>query len=56
MKSQLVSIVMTDGQDPDVLINEIHHIRDELVGMGEILNDNTLLIIVLEVLIDGYLK
>ena len=47
---------MTDGQDPDVLINEVYYLRDELVGMGEVFNDDSILDIVLEGLTDEYLQ
>ena len=36
LKNPLVSMVMSDGQDPDVFINEIYHLRGELVEMGEL--------------------
>ena len=55
-KKQLVSMVMSDGQDPDVFINEIYHLRDELVEMGEVINDHSLVDIVLEGLTDNSLQ
>ena len=56
LKNQLVSSVMSDGQDPDVFINEMYHLRDELVEMGEVINDDSLPDIVLEGLTDDYLQ
>ena len=47
---------MSDGQDPDVFINEMYHLRDELVEMGEVINDDSLPDIVLEGLTDDYLQ
>ena len=47
---------MTDGQDPDVFKNEAYYLRDELVDMGEVFNDDSILDIVLEKLTDEYLK
>ena len=55
-KNQLVSMQTSDGQDPDVFINEIYHLRYELVEMGEVINDDSLLDIVLEGLTDDYLQ
>ena len=49
-------MVMSDGQDPDVFINEIHHPRDELVETGKVINDDCQLDIVLEGLTDDYLQ
>ena len=49
-------MVMADGQDPDVFINEVYYLRDELVDMGEVFNDDSILDIVLERLTDGYLQ
>ena len=49
-------MVMFDGLDPDVFVNEIYHLRDELVEMGEVINDDSLLDIVLEGLRDDYLQ
>ena len=40
-------MVMSEGQDPDVFINEVNHLRDELVFMGEVINDDSTLDIVL---------
>ena len=51
LKSQSVSMVMSDGQDPNVFINEFY-LRDELVEMCEVINDDSLLDIVLEGLDD----
>ena len=56
LKNQFVSMVMSDGQDPDVFINEIYHLRDELVEIGEVINDDSPLDIVLEGLTDDYLQ
>ena len=41
LKQQLTHMVMTDGQDPDVFMNELYYLRDELVDMGEKINDRT---------------
>lgn len=41
-------MVMTEDQDPDVFINEIYHVRDELVEMGKVMDDDSLLDLVLE--------
>ena len=48
LKNQLVSMVMSDGQEPDVFINEIDHSRDELVELGGVINDDSVVDIVLE--------
>lgn len=53
MINQLASIVMAEGQDPDVFIYEICNLRDELVGMIEVINDDSL-DIVPEGLTDDY--
>ena len=45
---------MTDGQDPDVFLNEVYYLRDELVDMGEVFSDDSILDIVLEGLTDEY--
>ena len=55
-KQQLTHMVMTDGQDPGIVINEVYYLRDELVGMGEVFNDDSILDIVLEGLADKYLQ
>ena len=47
---------MTDVQDPDVFINEVYYLRDELVDMGEVFNDDSILGIVLEGLTYEYLE
>ena len=47
---------MTDGEDPDVFLNEVFFLRDELVDMGEVFNDDSILDIVLEGLTDEYLQ
>ena len=49
-------MVMFDGLDPDVFVNEIYHLRDELVEMGEVINDHSLVDIVLEGLTDNSLQ
>ena len=56
LKQQLSRMVMTDGQDPDVFINDVYYLRDELVDMGEVFNDDSILDIVLEGLSDEYLQ
>ena len=56
LKQQLSHMVMTDGQDPEVFINELYYLRDELVDMGEVFNDDSILDIVLEGLTDEYLQ
>ena len=40
----------------NVFINEVYYLRDELVDMGEVFNDDTMLDMVLEGLTDEYLK
>ena len=47
---------MSDAQDPDVFIKEIYHLRDELVEMGEVIDDHSLVDIVLEGLTDNSLQ
>ena len=47
LKSQLSKMVMSEGQDPDVFINEVNHLKNELVYMGEVINDDIILDIVL---------
>ena len=47
---------MTDGQDPDVSINEVYNLRDESVDRAEVLNDDSMLDIVMEGLTDKYLQ
>ena len=49
-------MVMTDVQDPGVFINEVYYLRDELVDMGEIFNDDSILGIVMEGHTDEYLQ
>ena len=56
LKQQLSHMVMTDGQDPNAFINEVYYLRDELVDMGEVFNDDSILDIVLEGLTDEYLQ
>ena len=41
-------MVMSDGQEPDVFINDIDHSRDELVEIGGVINDDSVVDIVLE--------
>lgn len=41
-------MVTTEGQDPDAFINDLYHIRDELVEICEVISDDNLLDIVLE--------
>ena len=55
LQQQLTHMVMTDGQGPDVFINEVYYLRDALVDMGEVFNDDSILNIVLEGLTDEYL-
>ena len=55
LKNQLLSMVMSDCQDPDVFITEIYHLRDELVEMNEVIIDDSLLDIVLKGLTDDCL-
>ena len=47
---------MTNGQDPPVFTNEVYYLRDQLMDMGEVFNDNSVLDIVLEGLTDEYLQ
>ena len=56
LKHQLTHMAMTDGQDPDIFINKVYYVRDELVDMGEVFNDDSILDIVLEGLTDEYLQ
>ena len=56
LTQQLPHMVMTDGQDPDIFINEVYYSQDELVDMGEVFNDGSILDRVLEGLTDEYLK
>ena len=56
LKQQLTHMVMTDGQDPDIFINKVFYLRDELVDMGEVFNDDSILDMVLEGLTDEYLQ
>ena len=56
LKQQLTHMVMTDGQDPDVFKNEVYYLRDDLVDMGEVFNDDSILDIVLEGLTDEFLQ
>ena len=48
LKEQLSHMVMTDGQDPDVFINEVYYLRNELVDMEEVFNDDSILDILLK--------
>ena len=50
--TRLNQMGMTDGQDPDIFINEVYYPRDELVGMGAVFNDDIILSMVLEGLTD----
>ena len=56
LKQQLSHMVMTDGQDPDVFTNEVYCLRDQLVDMGEVFNDDSIFDMVLEGLTDEYLQ
>ena len=47
---------MSDGQDLDVFIKEIYQLRDELVEMGEVINDDSLLDIDSEGLTDDIFR
>ena len=47
---------MTDGQDPEIFINEAYYSRDELVDMGEVFNDDSIRDIVLEGFTDEYVQ
>ena len=38
MKHQLQSMIMSEGQDSDTFINELCHLKDELVEMGEVIS------------------
>ena len=49
-------MVMSEGQDPDIFINEVNYLRDELVYMGEVHNDDSILGMLLEGLTDEYLQ
>ena len=56
LKQELTQMVLTEGQGPDIFINEVYSLRDELVYMGEVFNDDSILDIVLEGLTDEYLR
>ena len=56
LKQQIRYMVTTDRQDPDKFINEVYYLRDELVDMGEVFSDDSMLDIVLEGLADEYLQ
>lgn len=47
LKTQLIKIVLSEGQGPDIVINEANHLRNELVYIGEMFNDGGILDIVL---------
>ena len=49
-------MVMSDGQDLDVFIKEIYQLRDDLVEMGEVINDDSLLDIDSEGLTDDIFR
>ena len=49
-------MVVSEGQDPNIFINEVYYLRDKLVYMGEVFNDDSVLDIVLERLTDEYLQ
>ena len=48
-------MVMANGQDPDILINEVYYLRYELEDMGRVFNDDSIPDVVLEELTDEYL-
>ena len=47
---------MTDGQEPGKFTKEVYYLRDELLNMGEVYNDDSILDIVLTGLTDEYIK
>ena len=47
---------MSEGQDPDIFINEANHLRDEMMYMGEVSNDDRISDVVLEGLTDDYVQ
>ena len=49
-------MVMTEGQDPDFFKDEVYYLHHELVYIGEVFNDDSILDIVLEGLTDEYLQ
>ena len=54
LKQQLNQMVMTNGQESYIFINEVYYVRDEL--LGNLFNDDSILDIVLEGLTDEYLQ
>ena len=43
LKQELTQMVMTEGQGPDIFIKEAYYLRDELVDMGKVFNDCSVL-------------
>ena len=58
LKQQLTHTVMADGQDQTYLSTKYtwYYLRDELVDMGEVFNDDSILNIGLKELTDEYLQ
>ena len=56
LKQQLNQMAMTNGQEPDIFTIEEYFLRDELVDMGEVFNDDSILDRVLEGLTEEYLQ
>ena len=56
LKKQLIHMVMTNGQDANIFVNEVYYLRDQLVDMGEVFNDDSMLDIVLVGPTDEYLQ
>ena len=56
LQRQLTRMVMTDGQDPDMFINEVYYLRDELVDTGGVFSDDSISHIVQVGLTDEYLR
>ena len=54
MKHQLQPMVMSEGQGSDTFINELFHLKGELVKMDEVINEDTLPDLFLEDLPDEY--
>ena len=56
LKQELTKMVMSEEQDPDTFINEVYGLRDELLYVGEVFNDGSILDIEVEGLTDKYLQ
>ena len=56
LKQELTQMVMSEGQNPDIFVTEVYYLRNELVFMGEVFNDDGILNIVPLRLTDSYLQ